>query len=700
MKKRFFAALTALFMVAMLLPMSVFAAPSDPPLSNAIPGLNISAGSISKEAGDTGYYQRLPRLTQYGTSCGHLVREFIPDDYYGCTAEISNPDVISEYSFKVGSWDGQDGYENLPCLEFDYTAGSPGTTTVKLTFYYQYDAPSETGYCSICGRYTTCPGNFNHYYDTVTFTVTVSDGSPTEPEKPSKPTINDVPSNGRGGHVLVKCVTYPNTDPAHSSGDKTHAGYMSLANSKEGWSFGEVVENDGSNSNAPAKDYPWMCKLIVDSSWYLAKYNENYAQSSGTHYLANSSQEVSARFYSDGNNWYYEDTDMPLTVWTTHEVPTPQAPDAPTADQLGSGLVQVACTNSAAGHASKTYDLAAGSYEIGAVQGSETEGYTCAVTVNPAAYITQYSTDLDKTHTTADTAKTITYQWDSEEQTWTASGTVPVVFNAVCENGDPETTFTVTYTDGVKGETVFADEVHSGLKAGDSTPAFSGGTPTREGYTFKGWKPQVADTVTGNATYTAQWEVKDPTVPETTFTVTYTDGVEDEEIFPDQVYSNLAAGTETPTFEGTPTRSGYTFKGWTPEVADTVTGNATYTAQWKKKSSGSGSSRPSTRPSGSDKDDSDDESPSTTPDGSSTPGTSGPTPENPGQNTPGDGASGAPSESGVAVDGPPADTGSSAAPQDQAPKTGQQTSTAGIAALLAGALATAVFILRRGRKPR
>ena len=35
-------------------------------------------------------------------------------------------------------------------------------------------------------------------------------------------------------------------------------------------------------------------------------------------------------------------------------------------------------------------------------------------------------------------------------------------------------------------------------------------TPTRPGYTFAGWDPEVAETVTGNATYTAKW-IKPPT---------------------------------------------------------------------------------------------------------------------------------------------------------------------------------------------
>ena len=145
--------------------------------------------------------------------------------------------------------------------------------------------------------------------------------------------------------------------------------------------------------------------------------------------------------------------------------------------------------------------------------------------------------------------------------------------------------YTVTYTDGVEDEEVFADEVHENLSSGVATPAFSGGTPTRTGYVFKGWNPEVAATVTGNATYVATWgEDKNNNGiddnEETKYTVTYTDGVDGEEVFADQVYGNLLSGVATPAFEGTPTREGYVFKGWNPEVAATVTGNATYVATW------------------------------------------------------------------------------------------------------------------------
>lgn len=64
-------------------------------------------------------------------------------------------------------------------------------------------------------------------------------------------------------------------------------------------------------------------------------------------------------------------------------------------------------------------------------------------------------------------------------------------------------------------------------------------------------------------------------------TVTYTDGVKNEEIFKDQVTDRLIHGSVTPMFDGTPERTGYVFVGWDPVVSLIVTGDAVYTAQWK-----------------------------------------------------------------------------------------------------------------------
>ena len=151
------------------------------------------------------------------------------------------------------------------------------------------------------------------------------------------------------------------------------------------------------------------------------------------------------------------------------------------------------------------------------------------------------------------------------------------------------TAYSVTYTDGVNDEEIFADQA-SAVLPGTATPAFNG-TPTRDGYQFIGWEPTVAETVTGDVTYTAQWEKQ---TPAETFTVTYTDGVDGEEIFADQVTGNLKSGDKTPAFNGTPTRDGYQFIGWEPTVAETVTANATYVAQWSENSSGSGGGGSST----------------------------------------------------------------------------------------------------------
>ena len=99
-------------------------------------------------------------------------------------------------------------------------------------------------------------------------------------------------------------------------------------------------------------------------------------------------------------------------------------------------------------------------------------------------------------------------------------------------------------------------------------------------YRFSGWSENgtdIVDTV----------EIKDRDVTLTpvlteAYTVTYTDGVDGEEIFADQVYSNLISGEATPRFDGALIREGYRFTGWKPTVAENVTGNATYTAQWQK----------------------------------------------------------------------------------------------------------------------
>ncbi len=190
--------------------------------------------------------------------------------------------------------------------------------------------------------------------------------------------------------------------------------------------------------------------------------------------------------------------------------------------------------------------------------------------------------------------------WDtsSEAKTvvYSAADTFEITANttlyAVWEQDAPEEKYTVIYTDGVEDEVVFEDKTFPDLAKGSATPSF-GENPTRTGYVFAGWNPEVAATVTENVTYVAAWKadrnnngIADE--DEDKYSVTYTDGVDNEEVFPDQTYNDLLSGDPTPAFRGesdtaaTPTRDGYIFAGWNPEVAETVTESVTYVAAWKE----------------------------------------------------------------------------------------------------------------------
>ena len=54
------------------------------------------------------------------------------------------------------------------------------------------------------------------------------------------------------------------------------------------------------------------------------------------------------------------------------------------------------------------------------------------------------------------------------------------------------------------------------------------------------------------------------------YTVVYTDGVENAEIFSDRTHSYLSLGAQTPEFRGNLERAGYEFDGWSPTVETTV----------------------------------------------------------------------------------------------------------------------------------
>ena len=305
----------------------------------------------------------------------------------------------------------------------------------------------------------------------------------------------------------------------------------------------------------------YTCTITVKAAKIIEKYSSDMGKAHAL--IVGEQAEKTVELKWNGEKWVAK-TELPITFHV--ECP----PEKPTYDELkGLGInAKVDCTTTTA-HNGKSYTLIEGTYNVSDPERKGT-AYTCILTVNAKDYVAKYNAEENVgPHTLDDRdSKTIELTWNGEK--WTAAET-SVTFNVKCE------LLTVTYTDGVKGEEVFADVVYKDIPYGTNTPAFGTKDPTRKGYKFLGWEPVVADTVTENATYVAQWEKL--------YTVTYTDGAKGK-AFKDQVYSDLESGTDTPKFDGKPTRKGYTFTGWSPKVTDTVTKDVTYVAQWKSVKNG------------------------------------------------------------------------------------------------------------------
>lgn len=94
------------------------------------------------------------------------------------------------------------------------------------------------------------------------------------------------------------------------------------------------------------------------------------------------------------------------------------------------------------------------------------------------------------------------------------SGTIAADGSLVLKLYYTRNSYTVTYTDGVDGAEVFADDEHNNVAYGSTIPAFKDGTPTRAGYNFNGWTSSVEGVTpssampASNVTFTATWTEK------------------------------------------------------------------------------------------------------------------------------------------------------------------------------------------------
>lgn len=97
--------------------------------------------------------------------------------------------------------------------------------------------------------------------------------------------------------------------------------------------------------------------------------------------------------------------------------------------------------------------------------------------------------------------------------------------------------YTVKYIDGADEEEIFKDQVYDGLHIDDNTPEYKGEIPTRIGYLFSGWSPEVKEKVREEDAnedkeiiYRAIWEKDETQTKELSYKVEYyKDGIKADE---------------------------------------------------------------------------------------------------------------------------------------------------------------------------
>ena len=325
--------------------------------------------AVTKNVGDTGFYQRLPRDTYVHTSCGTVLAEFIPDYYSASTTtvELSDPTVLKDLSWTISGWNGNDEYKGFPCLTFNFTAAKPGTTTVKLTFYYNYDHGGEFGYCNGCGGLVQYNANRYWWQETTTFTVTVtgeeekSEYTPTYHENTTDPVTN-MPDPKT---VTLKSSTGSVTFDV-SPNKPVRDGYTFL-----GWA---------GNPNATEPTVKPSNTITTPAT---------------------------------ATNLY--------AVWQSKTPPTDK-PAKPTENDVTGVVVDIVCVTTTGTHDMVQYPLGHptdAQHTIGEVVSDGAGGYICPVTVRTAWFVQQASDLVWKVQHTQ-TAPTITFNltYDQNSKTW------------------------------------------------------------------------------------------------------------------------------------------------------------------------------------------------------------------------------------------------------------------------------------------
>ena len=326
------------------------------------------------------------------------------------------------------------------------------------------------------------------------------------------------------------------------------------------------TSNDPFNWTKTARlDQSGKYDVTIKTAPYVAKYNSEIAKA---HELNDASQTTLKLVISYKNSkWVLDDSKTEIKVKHTESTPAETPPEAPTADELEKleMAVQVKCVVDDSQQHTEAYGLLGEyneDYFVGAPK-KDGDDWLCEISYDPDLYVAKFNTAFPNLKHVRNDEKIVPVTLIRADGSWQlkTQGSVHVTEE-----------YTVTFNSYGGTPVPPAQEVEYGLTATEPATA-----PTKTGYTFDGWylgdeKYDFSDAVEQNITLYANWE-------KNIYTVTYTDGVDGEEVFADQTYRVPFEDT-TPAFKGNPTRDGYVFDGWKPAFSDTVTGNVTYVAQW------------------------------------------------------------------------------------------------------------------------
>ena len=390
--------------------------------------------------------------------------------------------------------------------------------------------------------------------------------------------------------IRVQCIEYPSKHNPYTKN------YRILPGSYEdlGWDQTE---------------YEYIYSIRLNRAKYIAQFDQEIGR---PHTDTEPNKETRINWRWENGAWHLiggpDGIDADIKVKCAE---TPVKPDKPTALDGGFAIV---CKNNKATHPYKADYIATPSqYTISDVQKDE-QGYYVTATVTVAPNLVAYNKATRVEHRLVDeqdATLTITFRYDTEatvdgNRKWKQQGDLPVV-EVICKPKAPTADELKKLEMAVQVKCVVdASQQHTAAYGllGECDVDYFVFEPRQEGddwlcdisyyperyvaefnTTFQNLKHVQNDEKIVPVTLIwagGSWQIKTQGRVHVTevYTVTYTDGVENEEVFADQVYSDLRKDSTTPAFNGTPTRTGYTFAGWEPVVAETVTQTMIYVAQW------------------------------------------------------------------------------------------------------------------------